>query len=214
MHKKKKKKKSICAPSASAPAPTLAPVKEKSTYSLLFPLWSALVSPVLTASADPHLPPSTPSRSPLKSLAVLWSGATPPLTQGSGPPRVGWAIPESLWCAALCPSVLMVQSPLSKATWELHSSACLTHSGPTENSQHAHCVQCVVLSWNQRGWDAASFNFWRWIKRREVFVMCHTFQKNTNPNEEKAINDAQLSRSSLLKPKWRENNACRTQYPI
>lgn len=119
-----------------SPVTILAPVEEKPTYSLVFPLWSALVSPVLTASADPHLPlqllPPHPAPPPLKSLAVLWSGATPPLTQGIGPPREGWAIPESLWCAALCPSVLMVQSPLRKTTWELHSSAWITHSGRTE----------------------------------------------------------------------------------
>lgn len=110
-----------------------------------------------------------PAPPPLKSLAVLWSGATPPLTQGSGPPREGWAIPESLWCAALCPCVLMVQSPLSKATWELHSSACLTHSGPTETPS-TPTVRCVVLSWNQRGWDVASFNFEldKEIKRTEL----------------------------------------------
>ncbi|KAK5875156.1 hypothetical protein CesoFtcFv8_027670 [Champsocephalus esox] len=41
----------------SATLPTLAPVERKTN--LVFPLWSAPVSPVLTAWADPHLPPAS-----------------------------------------------------------------------------------------------------------------------------------------------------------
>lgn len=111
----------------------------------------------------PSSPPcnsSSPTllRLPSRALAVLWSVATPPLTQGGSPPIEGWAIPESLRCVALCPRVLMVQSPLSKATWELHSSACLTQGGPTE----APCTPTVgftILLWKQRRWDTTLCNF-------------------------------------------------------
>lgn len=98
-----------------------------------------------------QLPLPHPVPPPLESLAVLWSGATPPLTQGGGPPREGWAIPESLWWAALCPCVLMVQSPLSKATWELHSAACWTRSGPTDVPSMP-TSRSVVLWWSPGGW--------------------------------------------------------------
>lgn len=104
-------------------------------------------------SGGPTLP-----RLPSRALAVLWSGATPPLTQGGGPPIEGWAIPESLRCVALCPRVLMVQSPLSKATWELHSSACLTQGGPTE-APRTPTVGFTILLWKQRRWDTTPCNF-------------------------------------------------------
>lgn len=53
----------------------LVPVREKPTYSLVFPVWSALVSPVLTAWADPHLPPDSSSSSRHPTLLYLPSRA-------------------------------------------------------------------------------------------------------------------------------------------
>lgn len=145
------------------PDTTLVPVKEKPAYPPLFPQRSGPISQSWSPCPDPHLPPCLflqlplphPVPPPLEILAVLWSGATPPLTQGGGPPREGWAIPESLWCAALCPCVLMVQSPLSKATWELHYPARWTHSGPTE-APSMPTARSIVLRWRPGRWVSTS----------------------------------------------------------
>lgn len=157
------------------PEPSLAPHGREATYSLLLPWWSALVFPSPRCLGWPSSPPCLPLQllppqlvaPPLKSLTVLWSGATPLLTQGCGPPREGWAIPESPWCAALCPSVLMVQSPLSKATWELHSGTRPTHRGAAE----APCTpteQRGVLPGNLRGRGAASYK----VKMDKNIIPC------------------------------------------
>lgn len=134
MHNAPHKKTSICERTIiSQPEPTAIVTGSSGRKTNLFTAIPTVICPRIPnprclgrPSSPPclplQLPPPHPAPPSLKSLPVLWSGATPPLTQGSGPPREGWAIPESLWCAALCPSVLMVQSPLSKATWELLST--------------------------------------------------------------------------------------------
>jgi len=96
----------------------------------------------------PRPPPVSPTTAPRSAspqepgYPLIWSDITTyPRQQSSGE---GWAIPESLWWAALCPSVLMVQSPLSKATREHHTCARFTHNSSTKNStvQHVAHVFC------------------------------------------------------------------------
>ena len=151
---------------------------------------SSLPRPTLISPLTPPSSSCRPTllRLPSRASSVLWSGATPPLTQGSGPPGEGWAIPESLWCAALCPSVLMVQSPLSKATWELHSGACLTRSGPTETpSTPAAEVRCSFVEP-----EKMRFSHWR--------SPGHACCLNLNEGKNNALSNAILH---LMCPKLR-----------
>lgn len=95
------------------------------------------------------------------------------------------------------PPVLMVQSPLSKATWELHSTARLTHSG-TQRKLPAHPLRGVLFFPYQGGrgvWSLDDGNKSQPLKvsrANEAVPQSNdfTFIKNSHPNYEKAINDA------------------------
>lgn len=174
------------------PGTTLVLVREKTAYSLLFPQRSGPLSPGLAALAWPSSPTPVSSRNSrcptlcrLPSRALLSSDLERHrhLLVAAVLPEKVWAIPESPWCAALCPCVLMVQSPLSKATWELHSTACWTHSGPTEARSVPTARTAVSLVEPRRkGFDfkadkevtPAS------VARLSVGALCF---KNTNPEK-------------------------------
>lgn len=127
------------------PGTTLVLVREKTAYSLLFPQRSGPLSPGLAALAwpssptPPHprllpqLPLPHPVPPPLKSLAVLWSGATPPLTRGGGPAREGLSYPR----------VPVVRSPLS---------LCSYGSVTIEQSHMGAPLHCMLNpQWSHRG---------------------------------------------------------------